>query len=102
VIVVGLFGAPDTDYNANLDSWAWTIILAKLKFVSFKFRETNGKFGQAFLQMPLVPKDRLKSTLPSNAFTQWMIDKRHPSQPLPQKDADGHALATFDRIRVDR
>jgi len=95
VIVVGLFGAPDIDYNANLDAWAWVIILAKLNVVSFKFRETNGDFGRAFLQMPLVPKNRLKETLPFNVFTQWMIDKRHPSQPLPQKDADGHALAAL-------
>ncbi|MGD1895232.1 MAG: hypothetical protein ACFB15_32145 [Cyclobacteriaceae bacterium] len=95
VIVLGLFGAPKIDYNANLDAWAWTIILAKLKIVSFKFREDNGDFGQAFLQMPSVPKDRLKEVLPLNTFTQWMIDKRHPSQEVLQRDGDGNALATL-------
>ncbi len=95
VIVLGLFGAPEIDYNANLDAWAWTIILAKMKVVSFKFREDNGDFGKAFLQMPSVPKDRLQEVLPRNAFTQWMIDKRHPSQEVLQRDGDGNALATL-------
>ncbi|WKN40770.1 hypothetical protein [Tunicatimonas pelagia] len=95
IIVLGLFGAPKIDYNANLDSWAWTIILAKMKVISFKFREDNGDFGKAFLQMPSVPKDRLQEVLPGNAFTQWMIDKRHPSQEILQQDADGNALATL-------
>ncbi|MEM9830033.1 MAG: hypothetical protein AAF944_05325 [Bacteroidota bacterium] len=95
VIVLGLFGAPKIDYNANLDAWAWTIILAKMKVVSFKFREDNGDFGHAFLQMPSVPKDRLKEVLPRDAFTQWMINKRHPSQEVLQRDGDGNALATL-------
>ena len=95
IIVVGLFGAPDIGYNANLDAWAWTIILAKMKVISFKFREKNEDFGQAFLQMPAVPKERLRKVLPRNEFTQWMIDKRHPGQPVLQQDADGNALAAL-------
>ena len=95
VVVLGLFGAPNIGYNANLDAWAWAIILAKMRVVSFKFREKDGAFGKAFLQMPDVPKSRLKEVLPNNEFTQWMIDKRHPSQPPPQRDGDGNALATL-------
>ena len=95
IIVMGLFGAPDIGYNANLDAWAWTIILAKMKVVSFKFREKNGEFGKAFLQMPSVPKKRLKEVLPRNEFTQWMIDKRHPGQSVLQRDGDGDALAAI-------
>jgi len=95
IVVLGVFGAPTIDYNASLDAWAWTIILAKMKVVSFKFREDNGDFGQAFLQRPSVPRDRLKDVLPSNAFTQWMIDKHHPRQEIFQEDWDGTPLATL-------
>ncbi len=95
IIVLGVFGAPKIDYNANLDAWAWTIILAKMKVISFKFREANGDFGQAFLQMPSVPKARLQKVLPRNAFTQWIIDKRHPNQKILQEDWDGTPLATL-------
>ena len=93
VIVMGLFGAPDIGYNANLDAWAWTIILAKMYVISFKFRKKNGEFGKAFLQMPSVPKERLREVLPKNEFSQWMIEKRHPGQPVLQRDGDGNAFA---------
>ncbi len=34
IVVMGVFGAKNIDYNAGLDAWAWTIILAKFRTVA--------------------------------------------------------------------
>lgn len=70
-------------------------------YIDFGFLK-NSKFRKCVCQVvkigrfsayPLVALAIDK--ISKNEFTQWMIDKRHPGQPVLQQDADGNALAAL-------
>lgn len=98
VVVAGLFGAPGRDYNASLDSWAWTIVMAKFRVFAVPFG-TPQKRGTVFLKAAEVPKERIAKELPQSVpFFRWMYEKRHPSNPGPEEhDYDGQAAIALMR-----
>jgi inosine-uridine nucleoside N-ribohydrolase len=98
VVVAGLFGAPKRDYNASLDAWAWTIVMAKFRVFAVPFGAPNQR-GTVFLKAAEVPKARVRSELPQSVpFFAWMLEKRHPSNGGPDEhDYDGQAAIALMR-----
>lgn len=98
VVVAGMFGVPRRDYNASLDAWAWTIVVSKFRVFAVPFG-TPQKRGNVFLKAAEVPKARIRTELPQDVpFFRWMLEKRHPSNPLPDEhDYDGHAAVALTR-----
>ncbi len=90
IVVMGVFGAQNIDYNAGLDAWAWTIILAKFRTVSIPIGP-YGNRGVVYMKPPVVPKQRIKTKLNQSVpFFKWMFDKKHPHNELPNEgDFDG-------------
>jgi len=86
-VVMGIFGANELTYNAGLDSWAWTIILAKFRVVSIS--DTKG--GVVFSKPPVVPKIKILRDLNQDIpFFYWMYIKKHPTNSGPDEaDYDG-------------
>jgi inosine-uridine nucleoside N-ribohydrolase len=58
VVVMGVFGANNIDYNAGLDAWAWTIILAKFRTVAIPIGPSDNR-GVVYMKPPKVPKERI-------------------------------------------
>jgi len=87
IVVMGIFGANELTYNAGLDSWAWTIILAKFRVVSIS--DTKG--GVVFSKPPVVPKIKILRDLNQDIpFFHWMYIKKHPTNSGPDEaDYDG-------------
>ncbi len=80
MVVAWLVGDQDglTGYNASADPWAAYIVLERLRLVAFPTDYAD----------PRVSKERLH-TLPESAYRQWLIDKQHPGNRLPDgRDAD--------------
>lgn len=98
VVVAGLFGVPGRDYNASLDSWAWTIVVSKFRVVAVPFGNPRQR-GRVFLQAAEVPKARIQAELPQDIpFFRWMFEKRHPGNPGPDEhDYDGQAAIALLR-----
>jgi inosine-uridine nucleoside N-ribohydrolase len=92
VVVTGLFGAPGRDYNASLDSWAWTIVMTKFRVFAVPFGDSKNR-GTVFLKSAEVPKERIRAELPQSVpFFAWMLEKHHPSNGGPEEhDYDGQA-----------
>ena len=87
IVVMGIFGANELTYNAGLDSWAWTIILAKFRVVAISDKDG----GVVFNKPPVVPKKRILTELDQNIpFFKWMYIKKHPTNSGPDEaDYDG-------------
>lgn len=92
VVVAGLFGAPGRDYNASLDSWAWTIVMTKFRAFAVPFGEVKNR-GTVFLKAAEVSKDRIHAELPQHLpLFRWMREKHHPRNGGPwEHDYDGQA-----------
>lgn len=92
IIVSGIFGVRQKDYNAGLDGWAWTIVLSRFRVFAVPIGPP-GQRGTVYMKPPHVPKERIKSELPQTVpFFRWMFEKQHPSNPLPDEhDYDGQA-----------
>jgi hypothetical protein len=91
VVVMGVFGGEKIDYNAGLDAWAWTIIMANFRVVAIPIGPPGNR-GVVYMKPPVVPKARIKDELNQDVtFFRWMYEKRHPSNELPNEgDFDGH------------
>lgn len=91
VVVAGIFGAERLDYNAALDSWAWTIILSRFQVVAFPIGPPGNR-SAVYMKPPVVPKERIQTVLDQNIpLFRWMYGKKHPSNELPdERDFDGH------------
>ena len=87
IVVMGIFGANKITYNAGLDVWAWTIILAKFRVVAITDNDE-----MVFNKPPVVPKERIRKELNQDIpFFKWMYEKKHPSNGGPNEaDYDGH------------
>ena len=98
IIVMGVFGADKIDYNAGLDSWAWTIVLSKFRVLAIPIGSSNNR-GIVYMKPPKVPKEKIKSDLNQKIpLFQWMYDKKHPSNWLPNEgDYDGHPAILITR-----
>lgn len=92
VVVSGVFGALERDYNAGLDGWAWTIVLSRFRTLAIPIGPP-GRRGAVYRKPPLVPKARLQTETPQGIpFFRWMFEKRHPTNELPDgADYDGQA-----------
>jgi hypothetical protein len=90
VVVMGVFGAKDITYNASLDGWAWTIIMAKFRVVAIS-DGTNENYNKVFKKAPEVPKVKILSELDQNIpLFKWMYEKKHPVNNGPaEHDYDG-------------
>lgn len=90
ILVMGVFGAKNMDYNAGLDAWAWTIILNKLRVIAIPIGPPDSR-GEVYMKPPVVPKERIKTELDQAIpFFKWMYEKEHPSNELPNEgDFDG-------------
>lgn len=98
VVVMGVFGANNIDYNAGLDAWAWTIILSKLRVVAIPVG-SSGNRGNAYMSAAIVPKARIKNELNQNIpLFKWMYEKKHPKNALP----DGHDYDGQPAILITR
>lgn len=84
-----------TGYNAEADPWAAYIVLAQMRLVAFPMNQAD----------PRVPKAWLND-LPDSEYRQWLIDKHHPTNELPdERDADGQpaiSLIRPDYVRAVR
>lgn len=92
VIVSGVFGVRQKDYNAGLDGWAWKIVLSRFRVFAVPIGPSKNR-GAVYMKPPWVPKERIKSELPQKLpFFRWMYEKHHPSNSLPDgHDYDGQA-----------
>jgi inosine-uridine nucleoside N-ribohydrolase len=92
VIVSGIFGVNQKDYNAGLDEWAWKIVLSQFRVFAVPIGPSH-KRGTVYMKPPHVPKNRIKEELPQELlFFRWMFEKKHPSNSLPDEhDYDGQA-----------
>ncbi len=92
MIISGVFGVSKQDYNAGLDSWAWKIVLSKFRVFAVPIGPSSNR-GTVYMKPPKVPKQQIHSQLPLNIpFFQWMYEKHHPSNALPDgHDYDGQA-----------
>ncbi|MBD3377521.1 hypothetical protein GF406_21005 [candidate division KSB1 bacterium] len=92
IVVSGVFGVREIDYNAGLDAWAWTIVLSKFRVLGIPIGPPKAR-GKVYMKPPYVPKSRLQKEFKNGCdFFQWMIDKHHPSNTLPDEhDYDGQA-----------
>ncbi len=98
VVVSGIFGVDQKDYNAGLDSWAWTIVLSKFRTFAVPIGPPNNR-GTVYMKPPHVPKARIESELPQTIeFYKWMFEKEHPHNELPaEHDFDGQAAIPIMR-----
>ncbi len=98
VVVSGVFGASSRDYNAGLDAWAWTIVLAKFRVFAVPIGPSDNR-GAVYMKPPYVPKAQIEEELPlAEPFFAWMYEKNHPSNPLPDEhDFDGQAAVPLLR-----
>jgi|GEM_PF-1337253 len=92
IIVSGIFGASEIDYNAGLDSWAWKIVLSAYRVLAIPIGPPKNR-GKVYMKPPHVPKTRIKQELPQEIdFFKWMYEKEHPTNELPaEHDFDGQA-----------
>lgn len=93
VIVCGVFGVQQQDYNAGLDGWAWRIVLSKFRVLAIPIGPSSQR-GTVYLKPPVVPKSQLLKELSQDIpFFKWMYEKHHPSNALPDgHDYDGQAV----------
>ncbi|MBD3275318.1 MAG: hypothetical protein GF372_08415 [Candidatus Marinimicrobia bacterium] len=98
VVVSGIMGVNNRDYNPGLDPWAWTIVVSKFRVLSIPIGG-SGNRGTVYMKPPEVPKDRIEKELPMDVpFFQWMYEKRHPSNGAPSgHDYDGQAAIPIMR-----
>lgn len=107
VIISGLFGARDKTYNADLDAWAWAIVLCKFKCVSFSDSDDDTLYNQTFKRaLPQTPKQRFANEmddgkLPATIFYKWMYEKHHPVHPASYMQQDGDAPPALSLTRQD-
>jgi hypothetical protein len=98
VLVMGVFGGKNIDYNAGLDAWAWTIILSKLRVVAIPVGP-SGNRGNAYMSAAVVPKAKIKNELDQHIpLFRWMYEKKHPKNELP----DGHDYDGQPAILITR
>jgi hypothetical protein len=95
VVVFGIFGTTEITYNAGLDAWAWTIILAKFKVAAIPDNDR----GVVFHKPAVVPKARIQKELNQDIpFFKWMYEKKHPTNSGPDEaDYDGHPAILITR-----
>ena len=98
IVVMGVFGAEAIDYNAGLDAWAWTIILARFRVVAIPIGPPGNR-GVVYMKPPEVPKERIQTELNQDIpFFKWMYEKEHPTNWLPaESDYDGHPAILITR-----
>jgi inosine-uridine nucleoside N-ribohydrolase len=98
VVVSGVFGVRQQDYNAGLDSWAWKIVLSRFRVLAIPIGPPSHR-GTVYQKPPRVPKNRIQSELPlDRPLFQWMYEKRHPNNELPAgHDWDGQAAIPLTR-----
>ncbi len=98
IVFMGIFGAEAIDYNAGLDAWAWTIILAKFRVAAIPIGPPGNR-GVVYMKPPEVPKERILNELDQNIpFFKWMYEKDHPTNWLPaESDYDGHPAILITR-----
>jgi hypothetical protein len=91
VVVAGVFGGPQSDYNADLDAWAWAVVLAKFRVVSIPIGPPVRR-AIVYMKPPRVPKAQIRESLNQKIpFFAWMLEKKHPTNELPlEADFDGH------------
>ena len=93
IIVTGVFGCPDLDYNAGLDPWAWSIVMNSCRVVSIPIGPTGNR-AEVYMKAAQVEKDEIKNQLNQNVpLFKWMLIKHHPGNDLPNgHDFDGQPL----------
>ena len=98
VIVTGIFGVREMDYNAGLDAWAWKIVLSRFRVLAVPIGPP-GRRGRVYMKPPEVDKARIASGLPQDIpFFDWMYRKGHPGNGLPDgHDHDGQAAIPIIR-----
>ncbi len=98
VVVMGVFGGEQIDYNAGLDAWAWTIIMANFRVVAIPIGPPGNR-AAVYMKPPVVPKARINAELnQDNPFFNWMYEKQHPVNELPNEaDFDGHPAILLTR-----
>lgn len=98
IIVSGVFGVREIDYNAGLDSWAWKIVLSKFRVLAIPIGPSH-KRGTVYMKPPEVSKKEIMTKLPQEkSFFKWMYKKHHPSNSLPDNhDYDGQAAIPLIR-----
>jgi len=98
IIVSGVFGVREIDYNAGLDSWAWKIVLSKFRVLAIPIGPSH-KRGTVYMKPPEVSKEEIMTNLPQEkSFFEWMYKKHHPSNSLPDNhDYDGQAAIPLMR-----
>lgn len=107
VIVCGIFGVKEKTYNANLDAWAWIIVVSKFKCVSISDSDNNTIYSKVFQsERPQTFKQRFKEdlrngTFPKTTFYDWIIEKRHPVHPVAYMEWDGDTPAAIPLMRPD-
>jgi hypothetical protein len=74
------------DYNGGADWWAAYIVAQRLQLVLFP----NG------LAEPQVPRKKLYD-LPNRPYRQWLIEKKHPMQPIIEQDGDSQPAISLIR-----
>jgi len=100
VIISGVFGVREMDYNAGLDGWAWKIILSRFRVFAVPIGPSDNR-GMVYMKPPLVDKQQIKERLPQDLpLFKWMYEKSHPSNPLPD-GADYDGQAAIPLIRPD-
>jgi hypothetical protein len=82
MVVASLLGTRSDmdDFNGKQDPWACYIVLARLVYVQFPFRQAP----------PRVPKEFLATELPDMPLRQWMLDKVHPLFPKVYPGGEDH------------
>lgn len=107
VIVSGIFGIRDKSYNAGLDSWAWAIVVSKLKCFSVSDSDSDSMYNKVFHhQRPKTPKKRFEEelrngTLADTPLNRWMLEKHHPKHPAAYMEQDGDAPVAVPLVRPD-
>lgn len=100
VIVSGVFGVRELDYNGGLDSWAWKIVLSKFRVLAIPIGPSSQR-GTVYMKPPVVTKADIYTKLPQELpLFQWMYQKHHPTNSLPD-DHDYDGQAAIPIIRPD-
>ncbi len=90
VVVSSLLGTQkDTSgWNGELDSWATYIVTTKFRYVHFP----------TYYWPPIIRKQELKRRLPDSVLEEWLVEKQHPSNALPDgADNDGQPVVPLVR-----
>lgn len=93
IVVAGVFGCPEPDYNAEFDVWAWRGLVSRTRCMAAPFGTAEAR-GKAFPVAAAVPKGRIQCELPQrHPLFRWMNEEHHPTNSGPgEMDADGRVV----------